>query len=190
VRDKLVAEGDVVLTYALHALHQRGVADHLAFKAEPAAAGGAERLISVVDRVDVHGSLASISLLSVKSARRRAGLGRPSSSTTSPAFSTGLNEARTQARRIRWVFPEPMSTVPLSGRHVVGRDEACDTVLEGDQISRRHAEFRVDGPILAVRDLESRNGVYVNGVRRAGHGDLTGARLSPSGRASAVFRRK
>lgn len=32
VRDKLVAERDVVLTYALHALHQAGVAEHLAFK--------------------------------------------------------------------------------------------------------------------------------------------------------------
>lgn len=32
VRDKLVAERDVVLTYALHALHDAGVAAHLAFK--------------------------------------------------------------------------------------------------------------------------------------------------------------
>jgi transcriptional regulator with PAS, ATPase and Fis domain len=61
----------------------------------------------------------------------------------------------------------PLSTPALTGRHVVGRDDSCDTVLPGDQISRRHAEFRIDGPVLAVRDLESRNGVYVNGVRRA-----------------------
>jgi predicted nucleotidyltransferase component of viral defense system len=32
LRDKLVAERDVVLTYALHALHEDGVMDHLAFK--------------------------------------------------------------------------------------------------------------------------------------------------------------
>jgi predicted nucleotidyltransferase component of viral defense system len=32
LRDKLIAERDVVLTYALHALVDTGVMDHLAFK--------------------------------------------------------------------------------------------------------------------------------------------------------------
>jgi transcriptional regulator with PAS, ATPase and Fis domain len=63
-----------------------------------------------------------------------------------------------------------------TGKKVVGRDEACDTILEGTEISRRHAEFRVDGPMLAVRDLDSRNGVFVNGVRKGdaplGPGDV------------------
>jgi transcriptional regulator with PAS, ATPase and Fis domain len=49
---------------------------------------------------------------------------------------------------------------------VVGRDETCDTRLPGSEISRRHAEFHADGPVVAVRDLKSRNGVFVNGVRR------------------------
>ena len=43
-------------------------------------------------------------------------------------------------------------------------------------VSRRHAELRVDGPLLAVRDLQSSNGVFVNGVRVAdaplGPGDV------------------
>lgn len=65
---------------------------------------------------------------------------------------------------MRWVFPAPI-VMRLAGRQVVGRDESCDTVLTGGEISRRHAEFRVDGPVVAVRDLESRNGVFVNGVR-------------------------
>jgi transcriptional regulator of acetoin/glycerol metabolism len=95
-------------------------------------------------------------------------LGRAASaSTTSPAASTGHDQAAKRGRRIRWVFPLGFSTPTLSGRHVVGRDESCDTVLSGDQISRKHAEFRVDGPVLAVRDLGSRNGVHVNGIRRA-----------------------
>jgi two-component system response regulator GlrR len=54
-----------------------------------------------------------------------------------------------------------------TGLQVVGRDETCDSVLDGTEISRRHAEFRVDGPMLAVRDLNSRNGVFVDGVRRS-----------------------
>ncbi|HEX4405373.1 MAG TPA: sigma 54-interacting transcriptional regulator [Polyangia bacterium] len=51
------------------------------------------------------------------------------------------------------------------GVRVVGRDETCDSVLDGTEISRRHAEIRVDGPMLAVRDLNSRNGVFVDGIR-------------------------
>jgi transcriptional regulator with PAS, ATPase and Fis domain len=54
----------------------------------------------------------------------------------------------------------------LSSRCVVGRDESSDVVLSGTEVSRSHAEFRVDGPIVAIRDLDSRNGVFVDGVRR------------------------
>ena len=64
------------------------------------------------------------------------------------------------------MFPTPI-VMPLASRQVVGRDDSCDAVLRGTEISRRHAEFRVDGPVVAVRDLESHNGVFVNGQRRA-----------------------
>jgi phosphoserine phosphatase RsbU/P len=48
---------------------------------------------------------------------------------------------------------------------VVGRATACDLVLDSEGISRRHAElFRLDDG-WAVRDLGSRNGVLVNGVK-------------------------
>lgn len=67
--------------------------------------------------------------------------------------------------RVRWVFPSSMLTESLTDRHVVGREQSCDTVLHGTEISRRHAELWVNGPVLAVRDLDSRNGVFVNGVR-------------------------
>ena len=62
------------------------------------------------------------------------------------------------------MFPERLST-PLAGKSTVGREASCATVLTGGEVSRQHAEFRVDGPIVAVRDLGSRNGVFVNGVR-------------------------
>jgi transcriptional regulator with PAS, ATPase and Fis domain len=65
---------------------------------------------------------------------------------------------------VRWTFPSPALTI-LTDRHVVGRDATCETSLLGTEISRRHAEFRIDGPIAAVRDLGSRNGVFVNGVK-------------------------
>jgi transcriptional regulator with AAA-type ATPase domain len=86
--------------------------------------------------------------------------------TVDPSPSTGLDRFVKRPLQIRWVFPRAAATPIRSGTKIVGRDEACDTILEGTEISRRHAEFRVDGPILAVRDLDSRNGVFVNGVRK------------------------
>jgi transcriptional regulator of acetoin/glycerol metabolism len=86
--------------------------------------------------------------------------------TTQPSAHTDFDGGRGRPRAVRWVYPTPLVT-PLQGQRVVGRDESCDTVLAGNEISRRHAEFRVDGPIAAVRDLQSRNGVFVNGAKRA-----------------------
>jgi len=62
------------------------------------------------------------------------------------------------------VFPGVAVTV-VSNQHVIGRDGSCQTVLDGQEISRRHAEFRIGGPIVAITDLGSRNGVFVNGTR-------------------------
>ncbi|MDB4980248.1 MAG: Flagellar regulatory protein FleQ [Myxococcales bacterium] len=96
--------------------------------------------------------------------------------TIDPSASTGPDRFQKRAGQIRWVFPRPAATIMSAARRIVGRDDTCDTILEGTEISRRHAEFRVDGPMLAVRDLESRNGVFVNGVRRTdaplGPGDV------------------
>lgn len=45
----------------------------------------------------------------------------------------------------------------------VGRDPACDLSDSDPRLSRRHAEFRLGPDGLAVRDLDSRNGIRVNG---------------------------
>jgi predicted component of type VI protein secretion system len=50
---------------------------------------------------------------------------------------------------------------------VVGRDPLCDISSDNSLLSRRHAEFVVRGADVLVRDLGSRNGVYVNGARTA-----------------------
>ena len=86
--------------------------------------------------------------------------------TTRPSRTTGDGRSRAGAAHVRWVFPEAVVT-PFHGRHVVGRDVSCDTILRGLEISRRHAEFRIEGLLLSVRDLDSRNGVFVNGVAHA-----------------------
>lgn len=55
---------------------------------------------------------------------------------------------------------------PLGERPVlVGRDAACDVVLESQDVSRRHARFFLRGGAPVVEDLGSANGVYVRGAR-------------------------
>lgn len=59
---------------------------------------------------------------------------------------------------------------PLMGAlTVLGRDDQADIILDDPGVSRRHAELRVttDGPhtVVAVRDLGSTNGTFVNGER-------------------------
>lgn len=54
-------------------------------------------------------------------------------------------------------------------RMTVGRDPGCDISDADPRLSRRHAEFQATAGGLVVRDLESRNGIRVNGrvVREA-----------------------
>lgn len=57
----------------------------------------------------------------------------------------------------------------LVGTMGVGRDPACEISVDDPLLSRRHAEFRVSPEGVVVTDLDSRNGLRVNGVstRRA-----------------------
>lgn len=55
------------------------------------------------------------------------------------------------------------------GVHVVGGARACDVHLPVRGVSRRHAELRIDDAgRLSVRDLDSRNGTWVDGKRLEG----------------------
>ena len=51
----------------------------------------------------------------------------------------------------------------LRERLTVGRDPGCDVSDSDPRLSRRHAEFSLTPFGLQVKDLESRNGVRVNG---------------------------
>jgi DNA-binding NtrC family response regulator len=56
---------------------------------------------------------------------------------------------------------------PAGRRLVLGRADDCafPGAFDGPRVSRRHAELASDGARLALRDLESRNGTFVNGER-------------------------
>ena len=65
-------------------------------------------------------------------------------------------------------------TIPLLKRTLlVGRRESCDIVLRFSNVSAHHCQLSINGGYWYVRDMKSRNGVKVNGVR------VTEKRLDP-----------
>jgi predicted component of type VI protein secretion system len=61
--------------------------------------------------------------------------------------------------------PQGEREVVLVDTVQVGRDPRCDISAADPLLSRRHAEFVASGPTVVVRDLQSRNGILVNGRR-------------------------
>ena len=63
-----------------------------------------------------------------------------------------------------------------SGELAIGRDLACDICLTGKWVSRRHCSLQKGNGSVTIRDLDSRNGTFVNGVpvkeRLLQHGDV------------------
>ena len=55
--------------------------------------------------------------------------------------------------------------LPDGGGLVVGRTAEADLRVSDPTISRRHAELQAVGSGVAVRDLDSSNGTFINGVR-------------------------
>ena len=64
---------------------------------------------------------------------------------------------------------EANAVVTLAGESLVlGRDPACDHVLDHPAVSRRHARISRRGDLVVVEDLGSANGTFVNGKRVTG----------------------
>lgn len=57
----------------------------------------------------------------------------------------------------------PITTFPFA----IGRGSECDLVLQGKGVSRRHAEIIFQAGRFVVNDLESLNGIKVNGYKVA-----------------------
>lgn len=62
--------------------------------------------------------------------------------------------------------PDTGKIVPIQkGSFQIGRLPSCELVLSGEQISRAHAKIEKQGNEWVLIDLNSRNGVYVNGEK-------------------------
>src|SRR5438067_13748281 len=73
--------------------------------------------------------------------------------------------------------PQAAWAYPVTERPaVIGRESACQINVVHPTISRRHCEVWAEGAKVYVQDLQSLNGVYVNGTRvrrrRLAVGDL------------------
>jgi pSer/pThr/pTyr-binding forkhead associated (FHA) protein len=68
----------------------------------------------------------------------------------------------------------------------IGRERSCELVLADSEVSRRHARLETQDGRVFLRDLESRNGTYLNGrqidaaieVRAGDHIDVGATRLT------------
>ncbi|MBN1438632.1 MAG: FHA domain-containing protein, partial [Anaerolineales bacterium] len=54
---------------------------------------------------------------------------------------------------------------PISAATVIGRAPDCQIQIEQPGVSRRHAQFEISGDKVLLKDLESSNGTFVNGLR-------------------------
>jgi hypothetical protein len=74
-----------------------------------------------------------------------------------------LEEAHTRRPARALLAVEGRRLIVPPGGGTIGRSRDCDIVLEDSGASRRHAEIRPHDGGWAVRDLDSTNGVRVNG---------------------------
>jgi pSer/pThr/pTyr-binding forkhead associated (FHA) protein len=101
-----------------------------------------------------------------------------------PAFAGGENASPDEdsgATRVRMAVPKYVlrgvsgalfsKVFPVTGPVVIGRAAECDISVPADEISRRHALVKPTPEGLAVEDLGSSNGTFING-KRVQHGFL------------------
>ncbi len=72
-----------------------------------------------------------------------------------------------------------------SEKITIGRDASNDLTLLHPSVSARHCELLVHGPEVIVRDLDSRNGVFVDGTRVNGQCQVKSGQVIRVGSVSA-----
>jgi pSer/pThr/pTyr-binding forkhead associated (FHA) protein len=66
---------------------------------------------------------------------------------------------------MRGVFPEVWSHRVKTRKQIIGRSAECAIRVVDDKVSRRHAKIWERSGVVFIRDLNSRNGTFVNGER-------------------------
>jgi hypothetical protein len=82
------------------------------------------------------------------------------------AFSADAREEPGAPPESRYRLVAASGEIPLSaGENIVGREPGARVRLDLPRVSRRHARILVEGPLVTIEDLGSKNGTYV-GARR------------------------
>ena len=94
---------------------------------------------------------------------------------SSPGAAAPSPEDDNGATRVRMAMPKYMlrgvsgavfgKVYPIAGPTVIGRAVECDIAVAADEISRRHALVKPTPEGVAVEDLGSSNGTYINNKR-------------------------
>ena len=83
-------------------------------------------------------------------------------------------------------------SLPEAGTLVVGRGEDCGIQVADASVSRQHVELTVQNGSFRIRDLESRNGIFVRG-RRLSHSesaDIGAGEAVDLGRVTLLIQRR
>ena len=111
-------------------------------------------------------------------------MGESRSETT--AREESVREAPAARLALEWVWPAPRLVRLQGARLTIGRDEVGSLRLEGNGVSRRHAELYRQGPLYVVRDLGSTNGTWLGG-RRVEHAPVSAGSVLRVGEYVGVF---
>ena len=71
-----------------------------------------------------------------------------------------------------WLLSDSVQVKLQDGEHVIGRDPTAGVWLDSGSVSRRHARLIVEPSGVALEDLGSKNGTWVNGLKLDGRADL------------------
>lgn len=83
------------------------------------------------------------------------------------AFCGEVTPAITMSSIVRILVCEEQSHALYEGENLIGRAEDCRVVILAPTISRHHALITLHPHSFTIRDLDSRNGTYVDGQRIA-----------------------
>ena len=86
------------------------------------------------------------------------------------AAKQGLNVSETVEKSIEsakseWKLSGANARINISGSMNVGRESSCDITVNSQQISRSHAQISIKGNVVTLKDLNSANGTFVNGIK-------------------------
>ncbi len=87
------------------------------------------------------------------------------STTAYPAAREPVAPATRSVPRLEWADDSGPRTATIDRRCVVGSAPHCDVIIADQTVSRVHAEIEPREEGVWIRDLNSRNGTFVEGVR-------------------------